>query len=120
MEIHSYHNITWVKRFITNYKGKTKLSGPLPTEGTNKSIKFIIKRVQKECLTSGKSLTDQQTLNFQENTNGILECRGRITGDYPIYLPRSSSLSEKIVQEALKKTLHGEPTLTIAEVRAKY
>ena len=28
--------IAWVKRFITNFKGKTKLSGPLATEETNK------------------------------------------------------------------------------------
>ena len=39
---------TQVKRFITNSKSKTKLSGPLATEETNESIKFIIKRVQKQ------------------------------------------------------------------------
>ena len=65
-------------------------------------------------------MTDQQTLNLQENTNGILECGDRTAGYYPIYLPRLSSLSEKIVQEAHKKTLHGGPTLTKAEVRTKY
>ena len=65
-------------------------------------------------------MTDQQILNFQENTNSILECRCRITGDYPIYLLRSSILSEKIVQEAHKKTFHGGPTLAIAEVTTKY
>ena len=111
---------TWVKRFITNCKGKTKSSGLLATEETNKSIKFIIKGVQKQSFASEKILTDQQTLNLQENTNGTLECRSRITGNYPIYLPRSSSLSKKIVQEAHKKTLHGGTTLTAAEVRIKY
>ena len=65
-------------------------------------------------------MTDQQTLNLQENTNGILECKDQIADDYLIYLPRSSSLSGKIVQEAHKKTLHGGPTLTKAEVRTKY
>ena len=109
---------TWVKRFITKCKGKTKLSGPLAIEETNKSIKIIIKRIQKQCSTREKFLTE--TLNLQENTDGILECRGRMIGDYPIHLPRSSSLSEKIVQEAHKKTLHGGPKLTIAEVRTKY
>ena len=111
---------TWIKRYITNCKSKTKLSGPLATEETNESIKFIIKKVQKRWLTSEKFLTDQQTLNLQENTNGILECKDEIADDYLIYLPRSSSLSRKIVQEAHKKTLHGGPTLTIAEVRTKY
>ena len=65
-------------------------------------------------------MTDQQTLNFQENTNDILECRDRIADDYPIYLPRSSSLSKKIAQKAHKKTLHGGPTLAISEVTTKY
>lgn len=35
-------------------------------------------------------------------------------------MTRSLSLSRKIVQEAQKKTLHGEPTLTIVEARTKY
>ena len=26
-------------------------------------------------------------LNLQENENGLLECRGRIVGHYPLYLP---------------------------------
>ena len=34
---------TWVKRFITNCKGKTKSPGLLATGETNESIKFIIK-----------------------------------------------------------------------------
>ena len=110
----------WIKQFITNCKGKTKLPGTLATGETNKSIKSYIKSVQEQCLTSEKFLTEQQALNLQENINGILKCRGRTTGNYPIYLPRLSSLSQTISQEAHNKTSHGGPTLPIAEMMAKY
>ena len=39
-------------------------------------------------------------LNLQRNTNDMYECRGRIQGGYPIYIPKDSLLAEKIVQEA--------------------
>ena len=29
-------------------------------------------------------------LNLQENENGLLECRGRIVGHYPLYLPNTT------------------------------
>ena len=97
-----------------------RIKGPLTTEETNESVKFIIKRVQQRFITSENFITDQQSLNLQENSEGILVCHGRIAGDYPVYIPASTTLSEKIVQEAHQKTLHGGPTLTIAEVRSKY
>jgi len=46
-------------------------------------------------------------LNLQENAVGLLECRGRIQGDYPIYLPDSHPFAEKMVAEAHISTLHG-------------
>ena len=46
-------------------------------------------------------------------------CKGRIQGDFPIYLPSTSILSEKIIQECHKLTLHGGVTTTMAKVRDK-
>ena len=46
-------------------------------------------------------------------------CKGRIQGDFPIYLPSTSILSEKIIQECHKLTLHRGVTTTMAKVRDK-
>ena len=42
---------------------------------------------------------------------------GRIQGVYPIYVPSSSTLSEKMIMSAHKKTLHGGVASIIAAVR---
>ena len=44
----------------------------------------------------------------------LYECRGKIQGSYPIYLPPSAVLSEKFVQDAHMLTLHGRVGLTMA------
>ena len=36
-----------------------------------------------------------------------MECRGRVQGDYPVYLPDKSTVSEKLVMDANVRTLHG-------------
>ena len=54
-------------------------------------------------------------MNLQKNTNNMYECRGRIQGDYPIYIPKDSLLAEKIVQEA-----HIRSEFSMAEVRKNY
>ena len=46
----------------------------------------------------------------------MYECRGRIQGDYPIYIPNDSLLAEKIVQEVHIWTIHGGVGLTMGEV----
>ena len=50
----------------------------------------------------------------------MYECRGRIQGYYPIYIPKDSLLAEKIVQEAHIRTIHGGVILTMGEVRKNY
>ena len=43
--------------------------------------------------------------NLVQNTAGVYECRGRIQGSYPIYLPKESLLTEKVIGAAHKKTI---------------
>ena len=52
-------------------------------------------------------------LNLQRNTNNMYKYRGRIQGDYPIYIPKDSLPAEKIVQEAHIQTIHGGVSLTM-------
>ena len=64
--------------------------------------------------------SDKLQLNLQPNGEEILECRGRIQGRYPIYLPDDSIFTEKLLRNAHLRTLHGGLGLTMAEVREKY
>ena len=43
---------------------------------------------------------DQLSLNLQGNSEGLSECRGRIQGNYPVYLPPDAVLSAKLIQHA--------------------
>ena len=59
---------------------------------------------------------DRSQLNLQLNDQQLLECRGRIQGVYPVYLPDTAVYTEKFVEEAHESTLHGGTQLTMAKV----
>ena len=92
----------WVTRFIQNCRNKksNRLVGPLTTTETERQVKWWIRREQQIYSATEKFQEDKLRLNLQKRAEGIYECRGRIQGDYPIYLPPRTTLSEKIVQEA--------------------
>ena len=73
----------WIARFTHNCKSGKKRRGPLTTEELNPIRSWWIKQVQR----SGDIEKDREQLNLQENTEGILVCRGRIQGEFPIYIP---------------------------------
>ena len=80
----------------------------------------LIKIAQKSCENEAWFQEHKLILNLQRNTNDMYECRGRIQGDYPIYIPKDSLLAEKIVQEAYIRTIHGGVSLTMGKVRKNY
>ena len=96
----------WVKRFIKNCH-HSKQSGRLITSEIEKQIKFYIKSEQNRSESCEKFQQDRKNLNLVQSTDGIYECRGRIQVSYPIYLPKESLLTEKIIRAAHKKTMHG-------------
>ena len=108
--------IAWINRFITNCK-KEKINGPLTTSEIKQQRTWFIKREQQKVADTDKFKADQQYLNLQENEVGLYVCKGRIQGDFPIYLPSTSILSQKIIQECHKPTIHGGVTTTMAKVR---
>ena len=59
--------------------------------------------------------TEQQP-NLKKNEKGIYECHGRIIGDYPIFIPKSTLLAEKLVEKAQYQALHGGVTLIMAKI----
>ena len=85
-----------------------------------KNRKFYIKGEQKRIESSEKFQQDCKSLNLVQNTEGIYECRGRIQGIYPIYLPKESLLAEKIIRVAHKKTMHGGVTITMSNIKTHY
>ena len=112
----------WVKRFINNTRKskKKRVLGLLGADEIEVQVKFWIKRAQGSSKFSENFERDQLQLNLQPNNEGILECRGRIQGQYPIYLPDSHPFTVKIVTEAHQRTLHGGMGATMACVRESY
>ena len=76
--------------------------------------------MQSRFVATDKYQKDGPRLNLQKNEQGLLECRGRIQGDYTIYLPDDDLFSEKLVARAHENTLHGGVSLTMAKVKEKY
>ena len=110
--------VSWIGRFLYNCKTKdaNKKTGPLTTEETEEQITKWVRTVQSRSQMTEKFQSDSLSLNLQENHQGILECRGRIQGDYPVYLPDKELFSEKLVAHAHKITLHWGVGLTMAKV----
>ena len=76
-----------------------------------------IKRVQGDAAAKKHYQEDRLQLNLQPNDQQILECRGRIQGEYPVYLPDTHLYTKKFVQQEHLRTLHGGVGLTMTSVR---
>ena len=100
-------------------QAKKLLGGPLKTEEIDEQIGVWIKRGQAAYLKTEQFKEDKLRLNLQKNSRGVYECRGRIQGYYPIYLPPNSILL-KMVMAAHRRTLHGGVGLTVAAIRSRY
>ena len=106
----------WMRRFAhksLRSRGAPRAQGPLTTEETNSQRLFWEKQAQKSCDID----RDCVALNLQPNQEGLLECRGRIQGEYPVYIPETSMLGLRLVEEAHQVTMHGGVGLTMAKVR---
>ena len=112
----------WIVRFVRNCRVKRnqRTAGPLRTMETNEQKKFWLRRAQQDCKETDEFKEDQQRLNLQLNKEKLYECRGRLQGQFPIYIPRKHSVSKKIVEDAHVQTLHGGVGLTMSNIREKY
>ena len=112
----------WIFRFTQNSCAmKTKrLGGPLTADKTKRAELFWVKGVQERATADGRYQEDKLQLNLQPNRDGVLECRGRVQGHYPIFLPDGQRYTEKLVAQAHVAVLHGEVGSTMAKVREYY
>ena len=112
----------WVHRFIRNCQGKlvNGQQGPISTHEIQRQKLWWIKEAQKAAQLNPHYQADKLQLNLQLNEQQLLECRGRIIGEYPIYLPDDHPFTRKLVYQAHLATLHGGVGFTMAKVREKY
>ena len=110
----------WVKRFIHNCQNKrdNRIGGPLRNDEILKEEMWSVAKVQK--LIPDDEREKRKDLNLQANESRLLECRGRIAGHYPLYLPDTSLFSNKLVEHEHRAILHGGISLTMARVRQHY
>ena len=81
----------WVSRFIRNCQHPLeKIQGPPLTQEITACRLFWIKWAQQQVISDDHFQEDKLQLNLQRNANGVLECRGHIQGEYPIFLPDSA------------------------------
>ena len=107
-------------RFVRNCRSKQKQRGPLTTPEVDEMKTWWIKRVQLQDSTTPHHEPTKVARNLQKNVEGLLECRGRIRGKYPTYLPPDAPFTRKLVQRVHVETLHGGVGLTMAAVRVDY
>ena len=110
----------WMMRFIRNARTSkpNRAGGPLTTEEIEEQKHLWLLRVQTPGVKDMEK--DRLRLNLQKNQDGVLECRGRLQGIYPTYVPDSTVFAEKLVQHAHLATLHGGVSLTMAKVREQH
>ena len=92
------------------------MAGPVMSEEFQKQHLVWVKKAQQSC----RFEDDYLRLNLQPNSDGILECRGRLQGLYPVYLPDKHLYTKELVHHEHLRTLHGGVGLTMTSVRNKH
>ena len=112
----------WIRQFSFNVRTKntSRATRPLTTQEL-KLVKLLWeKKVQERAREDEHYQEDQVQLNLKPNPDGVLECRGRIQGHYPVYLPDSQPYTKQLVEHAHLSMLHGGVGLTMVKMREHY
>ena len=98
-----------------------KTAKPLTTKEIESFENVSVKTIQTKIQETLEFKDGAEKLNLQlDKTRRIYICKGRITGDYLIYIPSNTLMSEKLVAHGQLKTLHGRVSNTMAEVRERF
>ena len=111
----------WLMRFAKNCRmqKKDRDEGPLTTQEIMSANDFWIRQTQRQAEEKEEFKSDQANLNL-EKIDQIYRCKGRIQGEYPIYIPNKSEFARKLVMNAHLMTLHGGVGMTMTHIREKY
>ena len=112
--------VAWVRRFIHNCRSKSRKHNALTTREIQEARKCLVRMSQTVKMLENDYQEISQRLGLTLDEEGILRCRGRVTGEYPVYIPTNSMLARRIIEDAHERTLHGGVTLTMAKIRDRY
>ena len=106
----------WVWWFIHNcrHRARNRATGPISTEEIQDQELWWNKKAQNSTNQQPNFQADKLQLNLQYSDKQVLECRGRIIGEYPIYLPDDHPFTAKLVFNAHLVTLDGGVGLNMA------
>ena len=109
----------WILRFVYNTRKRKseRTIGPIVTEEIEQQKCFWTACAQRSGKNSETFENDELQLNLQDRRDGVLECRGRIQGNCPSYLPETHPFTEKMIMQSHLATLHGGVGLTMTTVR---
>ena len=112
----------WISHYVNNTRKRKeqRTKEPLTTVEIERQTLLWVAYAQNNAKGSEKFEEDRLQLNLQERQDGLLECRGRIQEDYPIYLADSHPFTEKLTMVSHQATLHGGVGLTLTKVREQY
>ena len=112
----------WIRRFMDRCKKdcQVKETGSIKTKEIKGQQLWWIRRVQKGAERDPHFRADQLQLNLHPNGEHVLDCRGRIVGQYPIYLPDSHSFTAKMVFQDHLSTIHGGIGITMSKVGERF
>ena len=83
----------WVSTFLFNIQNpKLRSKVPLTTRKIDQQYSFWIKQAHAKCDLQ----EDRLRLNLQLNVENVFECRGRIQGQYPVYIPDTHPFTMKM------------------------
>ena len=110
----------WLMRFVRNARNpkENRTLGPITAQEIEEQKQFWVRRVQNR--NPERVDEDRLKLNLQPNKDGVLECRGRLQGHYPVYIPDTSVYAEKLIEHAHENTLHGGVGLTMTKIREEH
>ena len=115
--------LSWVQRSTINCnikEWKKRSKGPLTTKEINLQLTKTIQDNQSRSELDPAFNKIKEALNLKKNKHGLYECRGRIIGNYPIFVRRKTLLAEKMIESAHYQTLHGKVNLTMTEIQRRY
>ena len=106
--------VAWIRRFTHNCRSKSRKHNALSTREIQEAGRCLVRMSQTAKMLENDYQEISQRLGLTLDEEGILRCRGRVTGEYPVYIPTNSMLARRIIEDARERTLHGGTTLTMA------
>ncbi|XP_068734548.1 uncharacterized protein [Montipora capricornis] len=119
----------YVLRFVSNLKRKNEkkelTDEDLKQEEIERTRELWIREVQGSVLNDEKFDQVKVSLSLYKDDKGILKCGGRLknapipfNARFPIFLPRSSHLTNLVINECHLKVLHKGVRETLTELRS--